>query len=159
MFLGRYIMTGVKQCSFGAGSFCNTVCYLVIGKLDIEYGANLFRFDLIGQKSNRRSAGFCLIAASWKGGKTVQTVFFRKITEGKTVAEYHCFMGNACKKIAEILVQCLQFGNIGVCIFLINFCIFRIDTAQCLFNCPGNQDGVLRRSPNMLIIFHFMRMR
>ena len=101
MFLGRYIMTGVKQRSFGAGSFCNTVCYLVIGKLDIEYGANLFRFDLIGQKSNRRSAGFCLIAASWKGGKTVQTVFFRKITEGKTVAEYHCFMGNACKKIAD----------------------------------------------------------
>ena len=73
MLLLGYVMAGVEQCSFGASGFCNAVCHLVIRKFDIKYSCDVFRFDLVSQKGDGCDAGFCLTAASGKGGKAVQT--------------------------------------------------------------------------------------
>ena len=90
------------------------------------------------KKGDGCDAGFCLTAASGKGGKAVQPVFFRKIAERKTIAKDHCFVGNTGEEITEVLVQHLQLGNVCAGIFLIGRGVLRVDITQILFDCPGN---------------------
>ena len=122
----------------------------MVGKLDIPYHGKLLPANLLCQESHRGRRRLRLRAAAWKGGVILYTVGCREVPQRETVAKHH---GAPVlrEKLGKLPIQSLQLVRVVFGSGAVGISMSFIQNGQPLPDRPGNDRGIGRVCPNMLV--------